>query len=858
MGTDPQHTPMMQQYLRIKSKHPDTLLFYRMGDFYELFFQDAERAAKLLGITLTQRGKSAGKPIPMAGVPVHSVDQHLVKLIKLGRTVAICEQLGVPGKTKGPVEREVVRVVTPGTLSDEALLEDRRENLLAAVFTRDTGHAVATLEISSGRFEARKISDGEKPGDELERLNPAEVIVAESESNVLPKSCDFVVRTVPDWYFDLELATRLLTAQLGTKDLSSFGAEDHPGPVIAAGALLQYAKDAQYSSLPHVLDFRIEQTSEYISIDSTSRRNLEIETNLLGGRDNTLISLIDQCTTPMGARLLRRWLHRPLRDQQRVKRRLHAVACLLENRRSRLRRLLSEAGDMERILARVALLSARPRDLVRLRMALATLPSIIKIIRGYDAAMLRDILDALGPFPDTHDLLHRAILEEPAASIRDGGVIRSGYDSQLDELQQLSRDTSDYLIKLEYRERKETGINNLRVQYNRVHGFYIEVTKSRTGAVPERYIRRQTLKNAERYITDELKQFEDKVLSAKEKALSREKWLYQALLEQLAHALARLQLCAQALSTLDVLDNFAERAETLNLSPPVFTNEPCLDITAGRHLIVERNQSHPFVANDISVHEEQRMLIITGPNMGGKSTYMRQTALITIMAYCGCHVPADRAVIGPIDQVFTRIGASDDLAGGRSTFMVEMTEMARILRQATENSLVLVDEIGRGTSTFDGLSLAWACAVDLARRVRAFTLFSTHYFEVTQLAERLARVSNVHLDAVEHGEQIVFLYAVKPGPTNQSYGIQVARLAGVPGDVLAIARDKLTELEIHYRGNPPGNVSTGATQLGIFEASEAPIHSLLEQLRTVKVDELTPRQALDLLYELTGSLRENG
>ncbi len=848
---------MMQQYLRIKSKHPETLLLYRMGDFYELFFQDAEHAAKLLGITLTQRGKSAGKPIPMAGVPVHSVDQYLVKLIKLGRTVAICEQIGVPGRTKGPVEREVVRVVTPGTLSDEALLEDRHENLLAALFTRDSGYAIAALEISSGRFEAYEIPDTEQPGDELERLNPAEVIIAEADFNILPKSPEFVVRTVPDWYFDLELATRLLTEQLGTKDLSSFGAENNPSAVIAAGAVLQYAKDAEYSSLPHVLDFRIEHTSEYISIDSISRRNLEIEVNLLGGRENTLISLIDQCATAMGARLLRRWLHQPPRDQQRVKQRLHAVACLLENRRPQLRKLLTQAGDMERILARVALLSARPRDLVRLRLALATLPAIIESIRDHDAAMLRDILDGLGPFPETHDLLQRAIQEEPASIIRDGGVIRSGYDPQLDELQQLSRDTSEYLMQLENRERKETGINNLRVQYNRVHGFYIEVTKSQTGAVPERYIRRQTLKNAERYITAELKQFEDKVLSAKEKALSREKWLYQALLERLARELAPLQLCAQALSRLDVLDNFAERAATLNLSSPILTNEPCLNITAGRHLVVERNQSHPFVANDMSLHEEQRMLIITGPNMGGKSTYMRQTALITIMAYCGCYVPADRAVIGPIDQVFTRIGASDDLAGGRSTFMVEMTEMARILRHATENSLVLVDEIGRGTSTFDGLSLAWACAVDLAQRVRAFTLFSTHYFEVTQLADRLTSVYNVHLDAVEHREQIVFLYSVKPGPTNQSYGIQVARLAGVPGDVLAVARDKLTELEIHYRDNPPGTEPTGVTQLGIFEASEAPVHPLTEKLRTLNVDELTPRQALDLLYELTGALHED-
>ncbi len=857
MSLDRQHTPMMQQYLRIKSKYPDTLLFYRMGDFYELFYQDAEHAAKLLGITLTQRGKSAGKPIPMAGIPVHSVDQYLAKLIKLGRTVAICEQIGVPGKSKGPVERKVVRVVTPGTLSDEALLEDRQENLLTAVFAGDSGYAIACLEISSGRFEAYQTTDSSTPAGDLERLKPAEVIAAESYADALPKSCDFVVRTVPDWYFDVELATRLLTAQLGTKDLTSFGAENHPAAVIAAGAVLQYARDAEYSSLPHVLDFRIEHTHEYIAIDAISRRNLEIEANLLGGRDNTLISIVDCCATAMGARLLRRWLHRPLRDRNRVNLRLQAVACFVEDHRPELHKLLCEVGDMERILARVALLSARPGDLVRLRMALAALPSIIDGIRNHDSPMIRDIVVALGPFPAIHDLLQRAILEEPASTIRDGGMIRTGYDSEFDELQKLSRDTSDYLLELERREREETGIGNLRVHYNRVHGFYIEVTKSQTGAVPEHYIRRQTLKNAERYITAELRQFEDKVLSAREKALAREKWLYQQLLERLAQDLAPLQLCAQAVAKLDVLDNFAERATSLNLSSPVLTDEPVINISAGRHLIVEQNQSQPFVANDVSLHEDQRMLLITGPNMGGKSTYMRQTALITLLAYCGCYVPAEHAELGPIDQIFTRIGASDDLAGGRSTFMVEMTEMARILRQASASSLVLVDEIGRGTSTFDGLSLAWACAVDLAQRIEAFTLYSTHYFEITQLADSLMAVSNVHLDAVEHHEQIVFLYSVNPGPTNQSYGIHVARLAGVPRDVLALARDKLAELEIHYRDHAPTGNTDGTTQLGFFDGSNPPVHPIIERIGALELDALTPRQALDLLYEWTGLLRED-
>ncbi len=845
------HTPMMQQYLGIKARYPRTLLFYRMGDFYELFYDDAEEAAALLDIALTQRGKSAGKPIAMAGVPVHSVEQYLSKLVRLGRTVAICEQIGNPAKGKGPVERKVVRVITPGTLTDEALLEDGRENLLAAVYhSRNSQFGIATLEISSGRFRAHEVTGEEALDNALERLNAAEIIAADPLRGLVAKSAGAAVQSVPEWYFDLETTTRLLTEQLGTRDLAAFAGDEHPDAVSAAGALLQYVRDAQYDSLPHVLDFSIERASEYIFLDSATRKNLELEKNLSGGRENTLLSLLDRCATPMGSRLLRRWLHGPLRDRSRVQRRLHGVACLLDSDDSELHGMLAQIGDMERILSRVALLSARPRDLVRLRLALGALSAIVGAIRHHDAEVISKIMGVLGPFPAVLDLLQRAVKEEPAPLIRDGGVVRDNYDEELDDLRKLSRDTGEFLMDLERRERESTGIKNLRVQYNRVHGFYIEVTKSQVSSVPEHYIRRQTLKNAERYVTAELKTFEEKVLSSREKALAREKRLYQELLEQLASGVRDLLECARGLAKLDVLNTFAERAVSLQLTAPLLTAETELHIDAGRHPIVEQNPDHPFIANDCSLNADRKMLIITGPNMGGKSTYMRQTALITIMAYSGCYVPADRAVLGPVDQIFTRIGASDDLAGGRSTFMVEMTEMARILRHATQSSLVLVDEIGRGTSTFDGLALAWACAIDLAERVRAFALFSTHYFEVTQLADPYPWVENVHLDAVEHANQIVFLYAAKSGPTNQSYGIHVAQLAGIPESVLDQARAKLAELESHYRDeNAP--VGDSGRQLGIFKeiAPEPPVHPLIERLQVVNIDDLSPREALDLLYE---------
>ena len=841
------HTPMMVQYLRMKADYPDILLFYRMGDFYEMFYGDAERASKLLDITLTQRGKSAGEPIPMAGVPFHSVDQYLAKLVKLGESVAICEQIGDPAASKGPVERKVVRVVTPGTLTDENLLDERRDNLLAAVSLHAGHWGIAAMELSSATFSARTLDTMEQLEAELERLKPAEVLIAESlrrESRL----ADYPHKELPDWQFDHDLAQRLLTSQFGLHDLTSLGADRDPAAVVAAGAVLQYARDTQRHALPHITGLKIETDEQFLQIDSASRRNLEIEFNLRGGRDHTLVALLDRCASPMGGRLLRRWLHGPLRDATTIRDRIAAVAQLLAApAREVLQDELRQVGDLERILARVALQTARPPDLVRMRAGLAALPHLRELLATFDAPLLSLLEFDLGPHPDVHELLCRAVGDDPPHIIRDGGVIRDGYDPELDELRTLNRDTGEFLVDLEARERQRSGIGNLKVQYNRVHGFYIEVTKAQSGSVPQDYIRRQTLKNAERYITPELKSFEERILSARERALARERGLYADLLEQLGRRLPPLQRSARALATLDVLANLAERAATLDWAAPILSEEHGVFIEGGRHPVVEQTQSNPFIANDTALDRDCPMLVITGPNMGGKSTYMRQTALISLLAYSGSFVPARGAAIGPIDRIFTRIGASDDLAGGRSSFMVEMSEMARILNNATDQSLVLVDEIGRGTSTFDGLALAWSCAVDLAQRVKSLTLFSTHYFEITALADRLGSVKNVHLDAVEHHHDIVFLYTVKPGPASQSYGLQVAKLAGIPRRVIEAARAKLVELE-NQTNQREENTSR---QLPLFRAERRADRSAVERaLAESDPDRLSPRQALDLLYEL--------
>jgi DNA mismatch repair protein MutS len=846
------HTPMMQQYLRIKTEYPSMLVFYRMGDFYELFYDDARKAARLLDITLTARGQSAGEPIPMAGVPYHSAESYLARLIRLGESVAICEQVGDPATSKGPVERKVVRIVTPGTVTDEALLEERRDNLLAAIHHDNSRYGIATLDVTSGQFTVFEVNGETQVRDELERLNPAELLVSEESPLHAQLGNRKGVRRQPPWYFEADSAHRLLTSQLKTRDLAGFGCADMTAAIPAAGCLLQYAKDTQRTALPHIQAIKVEHIDDAIVIDAATRRNLELEFNLRGGTEHTLAWVLDQTSTAMGSRLLRRWLNRPIRNRQQLGQRYHAVATLADNQEfEAAAAILKRIGDMERILARVALKTARPRDLMVLRDTFAAIPDIHAHLGSLDSPLLQDVQKRIHDHGELGNLLKRAIIDNPPVLIRDGGVIASDYDSELDELRNLSDNASQYLVDLETRERERTGIANLKVSYNRVHGYYIEVSRTQSDNVPADYVRRQTLKGVERYITPELKQFEDKVLSARERALAREKMLYDSLLESLLPHLADMQITAAGLAELDVLTNLAERAVTLDFNQPEIIDKPALFIIDGRHPVVEQTLETPFVPNSVELAADQRMMIITGPNMGGKSTYMRQTALITILAQIGSFVPAKKCVLGPLDRIFTRIGASDDLASGRSTFMVEMTETANILHNATDKSLVLLDEIGRGTSTFDGLSLAWACAEHLAKTSRSFTLFATHYFELTTLPKSLPTVINVHLDAVEHGDSIVFLHAVKPGPANQSYGLQVAALAGVPKKVIENAKQRLIQLENQAADKP---AAAAQQQMPLFTTDNQPV---LDSLYSINPDDLSPRQALEALYQLKAIARNH-
>jgi len=848
------HTPMMQQYLRIKAEHAQVLLFYRMGDFYELFYDDARRAAGLLDIALTQRGQSAGSPIPMAGVPVASVEAYLARLVRLGESVAICEQIGEPGKTKGPVERRVVRVVTPGTVTDDGLLEERRETLLAAACAGGACCALAWLELAGGRFAVTELDGREQLEAELERLRPAELLVAEGGGlEDLPAA-----RRRAPWHFAADTAARLLAKQFGVQDLQGYGCAGKPLAIAAAGALLQYVQETQRAALPHLTGLVTEERDEAVLMDSATRRNLELDASLARRPEATLAGVLDRTATTMGARELRRWIARPLRDDELLRRRHHAVQALLDG--GALAALAAElrgVGDVERVLARVALRSARPRDLAQLKAALMRAPAVGRLVAAHDTPLLAALAPALAGHEPLAALLARALVPSPPHFLRDGGVIAAGYDAELDELRHIATDTDAWLLELEARERARTGLASLRLAYNRVSGFYIELNRRDAENAPADYVRRQTVKNAERFLTPELKGFEDRVLGARERALARERELYEALLDRLLEALPALQATARALALVDVLGNLAERALALRLVAPELVPEPRLTIVGGRHLVVESMLDGPFVANDLELDEQRRMLVITGPNMGGKSTYMRQAALIVILARIGSFVPAERAVLGPTDRIFTRIGAADDLAGGRSTFMVEMTETANILNNATERSLVLMDEIGRGTSTFDGLSLAWAAAEHMARRVRAFTLFATHYFELTALAAQAPQVGNVHLDATEHGESLVFLHAVKPGPANRSYGLQVARLAGVPPEVVAAARHYLGVLEQRaHELRAPGpqaelgfDAPRGTPPAAVPPAAPAS-HAALAALAGLDPDSLTPRAALEALYQL--------
>ncbi len=846
------HTPMMQQYLGIKAEHPDMLMFYRMGDFYELFFDDAVKASKLLGITLTQRGSSGGNPIKMAGVPYHAAEQYLAKLVKLGESIVICEQVGDPATSKGPVSREVSRIVTPGTLTDAALLEDKHDCILLALFIHEETLGLAWLNLAAGKMRVMEtLSD--HLASELERLKPAEILI--SDSIIIPDALNgkWALKYLPSWQFDFDSAKRNLTKQLATHDLSGFGCDGLHGSLCAAGALLEYTRLTQGASVSHVNGLQVEHDDVYIRMDAMTRRNLEISETIRGERSPTLLSLFDSCSTNMGSRLLRDWLHHPLRNHAIIQSRLDGVADLMGRNGAHayqaVRECLKPIVDIERITARIALRSARPRDLSGLRNSLQGLPDIAHSIAACTSERINQLERDMMPDAALVNLLAQALRDEPSTLLREGGVIADGYDAELDEFRGLQNNCGEFLLQLEIREKERTGIPTLKVEYNRVHGFYIEVTHAHTEKIPEDYRRRQTLKNAERYVTPELKTFEDKALAANDRALAREKYLYEALLNSLSEYISQLQCMAQSIAEMDVLATFAERAHLQGYVAPIFSDETVIEIEAGCHPVVE-SQVENFVANDVRLGDDvkRQMLIITGPNMGGKSTYMRQVALIALLAHCGSFVPAKSVRIGAIDQIFTRIGAADDLAGGRSTFMVEMTETANILHNATSQSLVLMDEVGRGTSTFDGLALAYAIARHLLTQNLGLTLFATHYFELTRLVEEFNLAANVHLQAVEHKHHIVFLHQVNEGPASQSYGLQVARLAGVPESVIKAAKKHLKRLEQESIGQKP--------QLDLFSTQpEAPEettqdHLVITMLEEISPDELSPRQALDKLYQL--------
>lgn len=849
--TETNHTPMIRQYLKIKAEFKNILVFYRMGDFYELFFEDAKKASDLLDISLTARGKTGGNAIPMAGVPYHAVENYLARLVQMGESVAICEQIGDPATSKGPVERKVVRIVTPGTISDEALLEDKQDNLLVSITTNNNQYGVAYLDMSSGRFVICQPESLEQLQAELQRLNPAELLYPESFNDIHFVSNGKGARRRPDWEFDLDTAYKLLNQQFGTKELSGFGVSEYLLGLSAAGCLLQYVKDTQRSALPHIRSIKAEAYAQGVILDAATRRNLELTQNLSGGTDNTLAAILDKTASAMGSRLLKRWLHFPLRKLDTLNNRQEAIAGIIaQDIQADIFDTIKGIGDIERIIARIALRSARPRDFARLRNALGLLPELSQVCQLSQQGYLQQLGKSCAPIPALHDLLTQAIIDNPPVLIRDGGVLAPGYNSELDELRDLSQGASDFLAQLELREREKTGINTLKVGYNRVHGFYIEISRSQSNEVPSEYIRRQTLKNNERFITEELKSHEEKVLTAQSRYLALEKRLYEQLFDLLVPYIEQLQQCADAVATLDVLNTFAERAVTLNYHRPTLQQQPGIHIDAGRHPVVEQVTQDAFIANPVELSEQRKMLIITGPNMGGKSTYMRQTALITLLAHVGSYVPADSANIGLVDRIFTRIGASDDLASGRSTFMVEMTETANILHNATEYSLVLLDEIGRGTSTYDGLSLAWACAEYLAIQSKAFTLFASHYFELTELANQLDTLANIHLDAMEHDDTIIFMHAVQEGPASKSFGLQVAQLAGVPVAVISRAKQRLAELE----KMAPATIITQQDDLEKQPDMFYEQHPLVTQLTNINIDDITPREAMDLLFDLKAKL----
>ncbi|MFP6780722.1 MAG: DNA mismatch repair protein MutS [Gammaproteobacteria bacterium] len=845
------HTPMMQQYLRIKAEHPDILLFYRMGDFYELFFDDARRASELLSISLTKRGTSNGEPIPMAGVPYHAIDPYLARLIRLGESAVICEQIGDPATSKGPGERKVSRIVTPGTLVEDELLDERQDNILAALNVIDSRYGLAWLELSSGRFSLTEVDSIAEVCGELARLGPAELLLPESFSTTALGSASSKYQARPDWFFDATSSRRVLCERFKTLDLSGFGCDDKNVGIGAAGCLLKYCEENYRSEISHLRGIATEQRSDSILMDPATRRNLEISVNLQAQSSApTLVELLDTTATTMGGRLLRRWMHAPIRDHETLKQRNHAVGELVTTPAlDDMREGLREICDVERISTRVALKSARPRDLSQLRQSIAAIPALRALFGGIDSPHIQQLVSRCSEHVAVLELLNRALVETPPVLIRDGGVIADGYNAELDELRTLSSDADQYLLDLESREQQRTGLTSLKVGYNRVHGYYIEINRSHSDNVPEDYTRRQTLKSSERFLTPELKHFESRILSAKEKALRLEKALYEELMGHLGADVAALQRTASLISEFDVLASFAERADALSMVAPQFTDQRGLNIQQGRHPIVEHVNRGEFVPNDVELSNEDHMLLITGPNMGGKSTYMRQTAVIVVMAHIGSFVPASAAEFGPIDAIFTRIGAADNLAGGQSTFMVEMTETANILHNASDTSLVLIDEIGRGTSTFDGVALAWAAAEHLASANRALTLFATHYFELTGLAEIHAQIRNVRLDALDDGGDIIFMHAVRPGSASRSYGLAVAQLAGIPVDVVARAKQQLEIIESRVLVLPDQDA---VKQIPLFDDQIGQIRTILNN---ADPDNISPRDALGLIYELRAMLK---
>ena len=843
-----EYTPMMQQYLRIKAQHPNELLFYRMGDFYELFFDDAKTASELLDITLTARGKKEGNPIPMCGVPFHAADNYLAKLIKGGVSVAICEQIGDPQNSKGPLERKVLRVLTPGTVTDEALLDDKSENLLVSIAHNNVSFGIASLDMCSGLFQLNEVDSQDAFISEIDRINPKEILIAEDSSVLKLLDQDSCIRKRNPWEYDFDTAERVLNNHFGTKNLTAFGCDDMRLGISAAGVLLQYALDTQKNSLPHIQQITAEVQSSKVILDPTTRKNLEIDQAINGGTKNTLFEVLNTTGSSMGSRLLKRWLNEPSKDLKKLECRQKSIALLQDNLLyDRVHQVLRHVGDMERILTRVALRSARPRDITRLTMSLEQLPQIQKLLCETTDENLLKLKNYCKPLPELFKFLSEALIDNPPMTIREGGVIADEFDDELDELRALNSNAGKYLLDLEIQEKERTGINTLKVGYNRVHGYYIEISKGQSAQAPIEYIRRQTLKNAERYITPELKVYEDKSLSAKSKALAREKVIYENLLDTINKDLKTLVNCASSLAELDVLSSMSERAVSLNFCKPELTEENLIEIKGGRHPVIEQTIESPFIPNDLEMNQKKRMLIITGPNMGGKSTYMRQTALIVLLAQIGSFVPATAARIGIVDRIFTRIGSSDDIAGGRSTFMVEMTETANILHNASNRSLVLMDEIGRGTSTYDGLSIAWACAQYLVTEVKALTMFATHYFELTKLPEQGEASINVHLNAKEHKDQIMFMHRVLEGAASKSYGLQVAKLAGIPYPVLEEAKAQLTKLETQNLDTGKNLSSEPQSQLSFESESDSKLKKILQK---TSPDELTPKQALELVYEL--------